>query len=356
LFKTVRPNGGIIISKLPLIATVIPTFHEENFIETCLNSLCDQTYPSSLHQIIIVDGNSSDKTVDIINAFISNQREDMPQITLLKNPNRYVSQARNIAFEYLPENVEYIFETVAHATFPNDHLEIRMQEFLNLQKNTEEKIAAIGTILKPPEENMPFMANLIEATLANPLGSGRGAYAQFKGLKRTRIPPLAIYRVDALKSVDGYDDSLITAQDSDINMRLLKKGWQLWRSDISCIHVTKRQTFLQWLRFGHRNGFWRVKLVRKHPTRLPLGEVAPWFGLLLTMSLFCSGVQLWWFPPALYIFVIFSAGFIETIRWRTPLMFFGVPILLFMLHTTFSIGFLHGFFVKGKAPKDRVVL
>jgi len=319
-----------------------------------LKSLCNQTYPASRHQIFVVDGNSTDSTIEKINEFISKLDEGMPQITLLNNPNRYVSQARNIAFEKLSKDVEYVFETVAHATFPEDHLEIRIQEFLELQKNSEKKIAAIGTILKPPEEKMPFMANLIEASLGNPLGSGRGAYAQFKGLQRSRIPPLAIYRVDALKSVDGYDDTLITAQDSDLNMRLIKNGWEIWRSDISCIYVTKRQTFLQWLRFGHRNGFWRVKLVRKHPTRMPLGEVAPWLGFLLTLSLYLLEVKLWWAPPALYVFVIFCAGIVETFRWKKISMIIGVPFLLFMLHTTFSVGFLHGFFAKGKAPKDRV--
>ena len=319
-----------------------------------MNSLCNQTYPSSNHHIIVVDGNSTDGTPEIVKKYIENLNEGMPEIILLNNPNRYVSQARNIAFENLPDGAEYIFETVGHATFPKNHIELRMNQFLELQANNDDKIAAIGTILKPPEEKMTLMGTLIEASLGNPLGSGRGAYAQFKGLQRTRIPPLAIYRVDALKSVDGYDDELITAQDSELNMRLIKNGWQIWRSDISCIYVTKRQTFLQWLRFGHRNGFWRVKLVKKHPTRLPLGEIAPWFGFLLTLSLFLLEVNQWWIPPTLYLIVIFLAGIIESVRWKKAIMFFGVPLLLFSLHTTFSIGFLHGFLVKGKAPKDRV--
>ena len=347
-------TGGIRISDLPFIVSVIPTFHEKDFIVKCLDSLCEQTYPSPLHQIIVVDGNSKDGTPELVQEYIRNQNDSQPKIILLKNPNRFVSQARNIAFENLPNNAEYIFETIGHATFPQNHLEVRIKEFLELQEKRNSKIAAVGTILKSPEEKMTLMASVIESTLGNPLGSGRGAYAQFKGLQRTRIPPLAIYRVDALESVDGYDGTLITAQDSDLNMRLIKNDWEIWRSDISCIYVTKRQTMSQWLRFGHRNGFWRVKLVRKHPTRMPLGEVAPWFGFLLTLSLFTLNVTLWWVPPALYLFVILFAGVFETFKSKNPLMLIGVPILLLMLHTTFSLGLLHGLFVKGKAPKDRV--
>ncbi len=347
------PSEGV-VSNPPFVVTVIPTFHEKDFIKQCLTSLCNQTYPSSHHQIFVVDGNSSDGTSEIVNQFIESQNENQPKITLFHNPNRYVSQARNIAFGNLPKNTEFIFETVGHSTISKDHLEVRINEYFEMEKEFGKKIGAVGTILKPPEGKMTFMATLIEASLGNPLGSGRGAYAQFKGRQRTRIPPLAIYRVEALRSIEGYDNSLITAQDSDLNMRLIKKGWEIWRSDIRSIHVTKRQTFLQWLRFGHRNGFWRVKLVKKHPTRMPLGEIAPWFGFLLTLTLFLTGVEMWWIPPALYLFVISLAGIIETIRWKNPSMLLGVPLLLFSLHTTFSIGFLHGFLIKGDAPKDRV--
>ncbi|RAH16589.1 MAG: hypothetical protein CMB56_000660 [Methanobacteriota archaeon] len=342
------------MNSLPLVVTVIPTYHECDYIEKCLDSLCKQTYPPKLHQIIVVDGNSSDGTQEIVSEYIKKLDLNHPKIMLLSNPHRYVSQARNIAFENLPKNTEYIFETIGHATYPEDHLEVRIKEFLKLQEIREGKIAAIGTILKPPEDKMSLTSSVIESTLSNPLGSGRGAYAQFSGLKRTRIPPLAIYSVEALSTIDGYDGSLITAQDSDLNMRLIKKGWEIWRSDISCIYVTKRQNITQWLRFGHRNGFWRVKLVKKHPTRMPLGEIAPWFGFLLTSFLFIFKFNFWWVPPAMYLLVIIFAGFIEFGKSKKPIMLIGVPILLIMLHTTFSIGLLHGFLSEGRAPRDRV--
>jgi len=100
------------IIDLPFIVSVIPTFHEKDFIITCLDSLCNQTYPSSLHQIIVVDGNSKDGTPELVQEYIKKQTDSQPKIFLLENPNRFVSQARNIAFENLPHNAEYIFETI----------------------------------------------------------------------------------------------------------------------------------------------------------------------------------------------------------------------------------------------------
>ena len=41
-----------------------------------MNSLCNQTYPSSNHQIIIVDGNSTDGTPEIVKEYIENLKEE----------------------------------------------------------------------------------------------------------------------------------------------------------------------------------------------------------------------------------------------------------------------------------------
>ena len=48
-----------------MISVVVPSFNEESGIEACLKSLCDQTLPRDQYEIIVVDGNSKDKTREI---------------------------------------------------------------------------------------------------------------------------------------------------------------------------------------------------------------------------------------------------------------------------------------------------
>ncbi len=48
-----------------MISVIVPTFNEEEGIEACLKSLCDQTLPRDSYEIIVVDGNSKDKTREI---------------------------------------------------------------------------------------------------------------------------------------------------------------------------------------------------------------------------------------------------------------------------------------------------
>ena len=49
-----------------VVATVIPTWQEATHIERCLRSFMEQTYPSHLHQILVLDGGSTDGTISIV--------------------------------------------------------------------------------------------------------------------------------------------------------------------------------------------------------------------------------------------------------------------------------------------------
>ncbi|HOB17892.1 MAG TPA: glycosyltransferase [Candidatus Methanoculleus thermohydrogenotrophicum] len=48
-----------------MISIVIPTYNEEQNIERCLRSLADQTVPRETYEVIVVDGNSKDRTREL---------------------------------------------------------------------------------------------------------------------------------------------------------------------------------------------------------------------------------------------------------------------------------------------------
>src|SRR6266481_3190609 len=52
---------------LPSITIVTPTFNQESFIEETIRSVLDQAFPSVQH--IIMDGNSTDKTLEILKRY-----------------------------------------------------------------------------------------------------------------------------------------------------------------------------------------------------------------------------------------------------------------------------------------------
>lgn len=84
---------GVIEVKRAKISIIIPIYNSEKYLEKCMESVVRQTYDNL--QIICVDGNSTDNSLKIIEAF---QNEDS-RIELIQKANEGVSIARNAALE-----------------------------------------------------------------------------------------------------------------------------------------------------------------------------------------------------------------------------------------------------------------
>jgi glycosyltransferase involved in cell wall biosynthesis len=76
---------------LPRISVIVPAFNAEGFIGDCLDSLERQAFPRAHYEIIVVDNNSSDRTVEIA------RRHD--RVTVLREPEQssYIARNRGIA-------------------------------------------------------------------------------------------------------------------------------------------------------------------------------------------------------------------------------------------------------------------
>ena len=63
-------GNSINLNKLPLVSFCIPTKNNEDTLEKCLKSIKEQNYPSI--EIIIIDGYSNDKTIEIAKKYTDN--------------------------------------------------------------------------------------------------------------------------------------------------------------------------------------------------------------------------------------------------------------------------------------------
>ena len=340
---------------LPVVTSVVPTFFEVEYIERCVRSLLDQTYPAEKHYILVIDGGSTDGTLEVIEKLMLETNAEGPaRLRLLHNPDRFVPQARNLAMDNLPEGTELLLELVGHSWVEAEHLEKRVLDMQEHEREIGKQIGAMGARLLPYGDELSLIGRWIHSSLENPFGSGNGSFARFEGKEKTLVPPLALYRREAVEQIGGYDNYFCTGQDCDVQMRLHKAGWPLWRSDVSGVHVQKRKSIVQWIRYGHRCGFWRTKMLKKYPSRASLLEFLPWFGVLLTAALLWAGIAEWWYPAAAYLGVIVLSGLMEAVAMRSISLVIGVPLMLFILHTTFSIGLLEGLYREGNPARDRI--
>lgn len=336
----------------PLVATVIPVYNEEAHVRRCLESLLSQTLEADKHMILVLDGGSTDATRSVVESIIE-EHDGSPALVLMDNPGRTVAHARNLALSCLPDSVEFLVEMIGHAVVESTHLAQRLEAWEACEAMAGERLAGVGVKVIAANEPTSRVARWIEGALASPFGQSGGQFANIQKPELTSVPAFVTHRRKAVEAVGGWDEAFITSQDSDLSMRLQKAGYLLYRAPQPEVAMHKRSTLRQWWKMGHRYGFWRTKVLLKHPTRAKWQEFLPLVGL-------GAVVASWWWVPAwaaglalTYLLVLLLTGGQQARRQRMPTSMLGVPLCLLMLHTSFTIGLVDGLLRRGRLPNDR---
>lgn len=339
------------VSDGPMLATVVPLLNEAKHVGPLLRSLLDQTLSPALHMIVLVDGGSTDNTLGAIETVLSERSNLLPKVHVLHNQHQTVAHARNMALSMLPQTVEFVVELLGHATIEPTHLEQRMTAWGIAEQQSGGPLAGVGCKVEGLEGNQGRVAGWVDAALTSPLGQSDGQFSRFTEPGPTKVPAFVTHRRSALEAVGGWDTALLTSQDSDLSMRLLKAGYALHRVPSPTVRMARRTTLGKWWKMGHRYGFWRTKVVMRHPSRFRWVEWLPWVGVLATVAAYGAGSPLWWVGGALYAGVLFAEG-LRNARSGASFVL-GVPLCLLMLHASFSMGLVDGFLRRGRPASDR---
>lgn len=73
------------------ITVIIPTYNMEAYLARCVKSVCEQTYPAALTEVILVDNGSTDASPRIA----AELAEQYPQLRVIRREKGDVSAARN---------------------------------------------------------------------------------------------------------------------------------------------------------------------------------------------------------------------------------------------------------------------
>ncbi|MFH0863475.1 MAG: glycosyltransferase [Candidatus Gottesmanbacteria bacterium] len=76
---------------LPSISIILPTYNAEKYLYRCLSSITMQDYPKEKIEILVIDGGSHDKTLEIAKQF---------DTKILKNPYRDCDEGKSIGLHH----------------------------------------------------------------------------------------------------------------------------------------------------------------------------------------------------------------------------------------------------------------
>lgn len=195
-----------------IIATIgLCVKNAEATIKEAVNSIVDQDFPPELMEIVIVDGCSQDKTLSLTNECLSG--------TTIKK--RVFSENNGLGFarQIVVDNAsgKYILWVDGDIVLSKNYV----KQQVNFMEQHPSVGIAVGSFDILPGDNWVAALENIGYVIDSSRHQGRST-SKLLGTEGS------IFRVKAIRQVDGFDRNIKGAQeDIDIAYRIKKAGWQL---------------------------------------------------------------------------------------------------------------------------------
>jgi cellulose synthase/poly-beta-1,6-N-acetylglucosamine synthase-like glycosyltransferase len=320
------------VDVLPKVSIIVASYNNEQTIEECLKSILALNYPSDSFEVIVMDGCSKDRTLEIAQKF----------------PAKIISLRLNCPAAY-----NYAMRIVAYPIlgFVDSDAKVEPNWLRLLVSHLDEpQVAGVSGSIETWNKENPW-AKSIGYELKN-------RYSRI-GRYTSRIATMNLLLKKAvIEEVGGWAEDMPSQYDTDFGFRLSAKGYKIaYEPEAVCYHFnrpTLRAYYRQQLQYGKNT----LRLYFKHG-RLAKGDEITDVGLnvqpILLLALFASffiGIipllrLLWYVSAAILAFMLIYYGYsAATIKakykdlatWRLVILYFVRSFAWFVgaLSTAFS--------------------
>ena len=342
-------NGGN-SDEEPLVGVsyVMPIFNEYNYVEAAVSSVLAQEYDGPV-EIILALAPSSDGTDEVVARLAT--ADDRIRVVL--NPKRHIPVGVNLGIAEARYPV--VIRIDAHTELPEGYTARGVAE---LERSGA---ANLGGIMSAVGKS-GFQSAVAKA-YNSALGLGGASYHEHAAEPGpAESAYLGIMRRDAIRSIGGFDESVLRGEDWEMNFRLREAGHVVWLDPRLKVRYWPRDNWRNLAKQFYSTGVWRAEIIRRHKGRNPLRFFAP---PLLVVNLavavlvaLLQGVGLVWGPlsvalyagPAAYVLVLLFAAATTSGSLLDRLRF---VVVLATMHLCWGAGFLRGALRGGKGSLDR---
>lgn len=324
----------------PFVTVIMPVRNEGDFILRSLGAVLLQDYPSEKTEILVADGMSNDGTREKIQTL---QRQ-YPRLRLIDNPEKIVSTGLNRALR--AAKGEIVVRVDGHCEIAKDYISVCVQ------KLKETKSSVVGGPIETVGETL--MARAIAAAMSSWFGVGGSAFRTVKNKEmKADTVPFPAYRRDLFERVGFFDEELVRNQDDEHNARVRKAGGQVLLSpEIKSKYYSRSGLVSLWSQY-FQYGFWKVRVMQKHPKQMKLRHFVPALFIFLCFTIailsFYSSDSAKFLGGILGVYgtLNLAASILLAVKKGNVLFFFISPVIFGILHFGYGLGFAKGLFYFG---------
>jgi glycosyltransferase involved in cell wall biosynthesis len=321
---------------MPSVSIIIPCFNEQTTIRQLLEAIYAQTFPRTNLELVIADGMSTDGTRAEIASY-ANSHPDL-HIAVVDNLKRHIPAGLNCALK--TAQGEIIVRLDAHSMpYPN-YIEHCVAD---LQAGLGDNVGGVWEI-RPSTET--WVAQSIAYATAHPLGVGDALYRHSDKSAPVDTVPFGAFKRELLALIGFFDETLLTNEDYEFNVRIRKSGRKVWLDPSIRSVYFARATLSGLAKQYFRYGFWKWRMLRRYPNTLRWRQGLPPLFVLSLIGLGISGIFLPSFRILLateiivYLFALTAAGVQVALKQRKLSLVLGLPLAISLMHISWGTGFL----------------
>ncbi len=316
------------------VTVIMPVRNEAGFIRESVSAVIQQDYPLDLMEIIVVDGMSTDETRSII----QEMQTTYPNIRMIDNPGKIVPKGLNLALAQAQG--EIIVRVDGHCVIRSDYVR-HCVAYLS-----SENIDGVGGPMETIGETLT--SQTIALAMSSSFGVGGSA---FRTIRDRKMPVDTVafpaYRSETIRKAGMFDEELVRNQDDEYNYRLREMGGSILMAPEIRSQYYSRGSFTSLWRQYFQYGYWKVRVMQKHPRQMSLRQfippvfVATLSVLALMAPFFIAARLLLAVTASAYLAANLAAALLTASRggWRYLL---SLPIAFAILHISYGAGFLYG--------------
>lgn len=233
----------------PRISVVIPAFNEEKLISKTLQSLVDQKIDEEF-EVIVVDNNSTDQTVDIVKKF----NDKLTKLKIVNQNKQGIAPSRNKGFEKARGQI--IASTDSDEILPKNWLEVITKTL----GTDDDVVACFGPYLYYDKSwlfnRLTLMVFYISDLIQKILGGTYGLRGGNCAIKK-----------DAWERVGGFNEALNILEDVEIAQRLKRIGKIKYLPNLCTKTTYRRFEGREFSQIIHKiNAYWHIVFTKTNKT------------------------------------------------------------------------------------------
>jgi glycosyltransferase involved in cell wall biosynthesis len=319
------------------VSVIMPVLNEELHLAEAVAHILDQDYDGPI-EVVLALGPSSDNTNDVA----ARLAQADSRVRTVDSPTGRTAAGLNAAIALTQYDV--IVRVDGHALIPRDYVSTGVT---TLEATGADNVGGIMAA-----EGVTNFEKTVATAMTSWFGVGGAAFHIGGEAGPALTVYLGCFRKVAIDRVGGFDESMIRAQDWEMNHRIRSTGGEIWFTPDMRVTYRPRASVRTLAKQYHEYGRWRREIARRDPGTMSLRYLAPPItlvgvsaGTLIGLVGLIVGqpavIALGFSAPMVYA----AASLVATARagrkepfpvWRR------LPLVFATMHASWGAGFLRG--------------